>query len=92
MRWVFILFYSQVVYLLCNLNLIALDECLHNPCQNGGTCAGSSDTYTCTCTAGYEGDNCENGMEQLSNYVLSCQCFDQNTFMLQLVDKLVNWN
>ena len=29
------------------------------PCTNGGTCVGSSNSYTCYCLAGYTGINCE---------------------------------
>ncbi len=33
--------------------------CSPNPCQNGGTCAENGSAYTCTCTEGYSGTNCE---------------------------------
>ncbi|XP_028330841.1 zonadhesin-like isoform X5 [Gouania willdenowi] len=34
--------------------------CLSSPCQNGGTCdASSNNIYTCQCTDGFEGTNCE---------------------------------
>jgi hypothetical protein len=36
-----------------------VDPCSPNPCQNGGTCAASGSSYTCTCTGGYTGPNCE---------------------------------
>jgi EGF-like domain len=36
-----------------------VDPCSPNPCQNGGTCAASGSSYTCTCTGGYTGTNCE---------------------------------
>jgi hypothetical protein len=35
------------------------DLCSPNPCQNGGTCAVTNSSYTCTCTGGYTGTNCE---------------------------------
>jgi len=38
-----------------------IDECSSNPCQNLGTCNGGVNIYTCTCAAGYTGDNCETG-------------------------------
>ncbi|XP_070212107.1 adhesive plaque matrix protein 2-like isoform X1 [Littorina saxatilis] len=36
------------------------DPCESNPCQNGGTCAGNTatNTFTCSCTAGFYGDTC----------------------------------
>lgn len=36
--------------------------CSDNPCQNNGTCTSLSSTeYTCSCTKGYAGKNCEEG-------------------------------
>jgi hypothetical protein len=36
-----------------------VDPCSPNPCQNGGTCASSGSSFTCTCTGGFTGTNCE---------------------------------
>ena len=38
-----------------------ITSCNPTPCQNGGTCAVSGTSYTCSCTSGYGGTNCENG-------------------------------
>jgi len=35
------------------------NDCSPNPCQNDGTCIDETDGYTCICTAGWEGKNCE---------------------------------
>ena len=32
--------------------------CDPNPCQNNGVCTADDDDYTCTCAAGFSGDNC----------------------------------
>ncbi|XP_063300736.1 coagulation factor VII [Pelobates fuscus] len=35
------------------------DECISNPCQNGGTCIDDHHSYTCSCPPAYEGRNCD---------------------------------
>ncbi|XP_006909460.1 coagulation factor X [Pteropus alecto] len=35
------------------------DQCESNPCQNQGECKDGLGEYTCTCSEGYEGKNCE---------------------------------
>ena len=45
----------------------ALPCILSTPCQNGAACANNNlGGYTCTCTAGYTGVNCQYGI--LKNY------------------------
>jgi len=36
-----------------------LNECLSNPCQNGGQCRDQVGTYKCQCAPGFLGRNCE---------------------------------
>ena len=38
----------------CSVNI---DECLPNPCQNGGTCTDQVNAYSCQCASGYTADN-----------------------------------
>lgn len=35
------------------------NQCLSNPCKNGGTCYDEYQLYMCLCLEGYEGRNCE---------------------------------
>jgi len=35
------------------------DDCLSNPCQNGGSCTDENDGYSCNFTKGWEGKNCD---------------------------------
>lgn len=35
------------------------NECLNDPCQNGGTCHNQEPSYICDCPRGYYGKNCE---------------------------------
>ena len=38
-----------------------IDECLSNPCLNGGTCTDQVNGYNCSCLPGSVGVNCETG-------------------------------
>lgn len=40
---------------------VDVDECLSNPCQNGGTCVDNSGSHSCICLAGWTGQNCTIG-------------------------------
>ncbi|XP_078681185.1 IgGFc-binding protein-like [Branchiostoma floridae x Branchiostoma belcheri] len=36
-----------------------IDECQSSPCQNGAVCLDGQNQYTCLCTAGWTGTNCD---------------------------------
>ena len=38
-----------------------INECVPDPCQNGGTCEDLVGSYRCSCKTGYSGDNCQTG-------------------------------
>ena len=38
-----------------------IDDCNSYVCENGGTCNDGVNSYSCSCVAGFEGDNCETG-------------------------------
>ena len=40
-----------------------INDCIPNPCLHNGICEDGVNAHTCTCEAGYEGDNCEIGNE-----------------------------
>ncbi|KAH1179811.1 hypothetical protein KIL84_005861 [Mauremys mutica] len=39
------------------------DDCIPNPCMNGGTCSEEGDHISCICLPGYGGDTCETDLE-----------------------------
>lgn len=46
-----------------------INDCLGNQCQNGATCIDLIGAYSCQCSAGFEGDLCENG-----KFLFFCVC------------------
>ena len=38
-----------------------IDECLSNPCVNGGSCINGVNSYRCNCLSGWEGPHCADG-------------------------------
>ncbi|KAL7851153.1 hypothetical protein AOLI_G00215090, partial [Acnodon oligacanthus] len=40
-----------------------VDDCLSNPCENGGTCIDKVDSFICLCLPSYSGDMCEKDTE-----------------------------
>ena len=40
-----------------------VDNCVGQPCENGGTCINALNSFTCTCTAGYSGDTCSTDVD-----------------------------
>ena len=41
-----------------------VNECIPNPCDNGGNCTDGVNEYNCACVAGYTGTVCETGKLQ----------------------------
>eukprot|EP00057_Strongylocentrotus_purpuratus_P026774 XP_011681248.1 PREDICTED: cubilin-like [Strongylocentrotus purpuratus] len=39
-----------------------INECLSNPCQNGGTCSDIDGGFQCFCPEGFKGDYCQTGI------------------------------
>ncbi|XP_071062991.1 LOW QUALITY PROTEIN: cubilin [Pseudochaenichthys georgianus] len=50
----------------CDQNI---NECLSNPCQNGGTCADGSNGFTCTCTTQWTGPLCQTAQQVCGGYL-----------------------
>ena len=44
------------------IDVVDIDDCKSNPCENGGACTDGVNNYTCKCTPGYTGDNCKTSM------------------------------
>ncbi|XP_052222221.1 neurogenic locus notch homolog protein 1-like isoform X2 [Dreissena polymorpha] len=53
------------------------DLCSPSPCDNNGTCSRNHTNYTCTCAAGWLGDNCKT--EYVADPCLSTPCSNGTT-------------
>lgn len=67
------------------------DECVSDPCLNGGFCLDDINDYFCVCAPGWNGKDCENGessvaLETLSFINLSFRLFEKyGLCVLQLI-------
>ena len=43
----------------CDVDTV--DDCLSEPCENGGSCTDSLNNYTCACTLPWTGSTCASG-------------------------------
>uniref|UniRef100_A0A8C9PHH1 Hyaluronan binding protein 2 n=1 Tax=Spermophilus dauricus TaxID=99837 RepID=A0A8C9PHH1_SPEDA len=43
------------------------DPCQSNPCEHGGDCVASGDTFTCSCPAPFSGNRCQNAQNKCKN-------------------------
>src|SRR6185312_13938483 len=42
----------------CDTPIVGPDQCVPNPCNNGGTCGDLQNGYMCLCATGFNGTNC----------------------------------
>ena len=45
-----------------------IDDCIENPCNNGGTCKDGIASYDCVCPEGFTGTDCE--ISKSNKYIL----------------------
>ena len=45
-----------------------IDDCVDQPCQNGGTCMDEVNDYNCICADGYTGKNCSISKNSFYSY------------------------
>ena len=54
-----------ITFSLCLLNFsVDLDDCVNHNCSNGASCIDGINSYSCNCSAGFTGLNCETGRER----------------------------
>ncbi|XP_052694961.1 neurogenic locus notch homolog protein 1-like [Crassostrea angulata] len=47
-----------------NIVCTDIDECLSNPCQNGGTCSNNNGSFTCMCAHDWRGTLCNEDVDE----------------------------
>ncbi|KAH3818161.1 hypothetical protein DPMN_119757 [Dreissena polymorpha] len=52
-------------------NCININECVSDPCLNGATCVNGVAKYTCQCSAGWTGNNCQTDIDECA--ILPCK-------------------
>ena len=56
------------------LEILDIDDCNPDPCQNNGTCTDLVNDYQCDCVSGFNGTNCDNSKQSYKCILL---CFMQ---------------
>ena len=52
--------YSEILTRsLCVIFVLDVNDCMSNPCENGGSCTDGVNEYNCSCASGYTGTDCE---------------------------------
>ncbi|KAH3691027.1 hypothetical protein DPMN_191513 [Dreissena polymorpha] len=48
----------------CDTHANDTNECATAPCKNGATCTNLQNTYSCTCSPGWQGNNCDQDINE----------------------------
>ena len=62
----------------CRTNSIVFSPCDEHPCLNEGNCTQQGLNYSCDCSLGFSGDNCETG-KIVCNFIVANCGICQNT-------------
>ena len=70
------IYYSEYVHSIhqkCTIDLSDPNDCLNNPCKNGGTCTDGVNKYSCRCVPGFTDTNCQTSMYNFLTITLKSQ-------------------
>ena len=57
---------SKLINILSHCASLDINDCTNSSCYNGATCVDGINNYTCLCSTGYIGDNC-NASESINS-------------------------
>jgi hypothetical protein len=60
----------------CDHLVADVDECASSPCQNGGSCTDDVNSYTCDCSPGYTGPECQTGICCVTMFCQYCDFYN----------------
>ena len=75
---------------ICSVNLIDINECDSDPCQNNGECKNTLGSYYCVCPRGFLGTNCGSGNSTIVHIKLITCCNESVSSLLRTVRRLSN--
>ena len=58
-----------------NFVVIEINACSPNPCKNGGSCTDLVNGFSCSCVAGYTGEDCSSGMYHILHTITPFMLF-----------------
>ena len=67
-----------------------LAPCANNPCQNGGTCFGNEDGFSCYCLPNYNGTFCETWIFGKINFHKPHVIYSDNSQFLLSVERIIH--
>ena len=81
-------------------NIIDVDDCALNPCENGATCTDQVDDYNSCCVGSWKGKNCDWITGELlficlldnDNQVIQCNCSKTCSFYWKRDSLSIWWN
>ena len=86
-----IYFISRRLFLfICSVNVIDINECDSDPCQNNGKCKNTLGSYYCVCPHGFLGTNCGSGNSTIVHAMYAYHVFERKGFFLFSVGRLSN--
>ena len=60
-----------------------VNDCLNNPCQNGGTCEDGLNKYTCNCKPGTFGRNCSQICPPIPENEIAYTCIEGTGYFFE---------